>query len=339
MTSPVGAVRIFEAGPSPDGWALVVHGGAGARITELSEQARRAHAGGLTGAYRAGAALLAAGGDALDAVCAAVRVLEDDPLFNAGRGAVLTDAGTAELDACVMTGDGRAGAVTVCRFARNPVFAARHVWQENRAVLLADPSEERLAGWGLETVSPEHFVTAERQAQWRAARTDAARDSAAGDGAAPDGAVPDGAAGSGVAGGSSHGSFGTVGAVALDAAGHLAAATSTGGRDGQAVGRVGDTPIVGAGTYARDGLAAVSGTGEGEAFMRGVVAYDVAARIRYLGVSLADAVRATIEQELTARQASGGLIAVAADGSAVVAHNSPAMFAAFHDGAQLVIRT
>jgi beta-aspartyl-peptidase (threonine type) len=132
---------------------------------------------------------------------------------------------------------------------------------------------------------------------------------------------------------------GTVGAAAIDVRGRVAAATSTGGMVNQSEGRVGDTPIVGAGTYARDGVVAISCTGEGEAFIRGVVAYDVAARMRYLGVPLAEAVRATVSEELTARGASGGLIAVGADGRVVVAHNSPAMFAAYHDGTQVVTHT
>jgi beta-aspartyl-peptidase (threonine type) len=130
-----------------------------------------------------------------------------------------------------------------------------------------------------------------------------------------------------------------VGAAAIDVRGRVAAATSTGGMVNQSEGRVGDTPIVGAGTYARDGVVAISCTGEGEAFIRGVVAYDVAARMRYLGVPLAEAVRATVSEELTARGASGGLIAVGADGRVVVAHNSPAMFAAYHDGTQVVTHT
>jgi L-asparaginase / beta-aspartyl-peptidase len=304
-------MQLFEVAPAASGWALVLHGGAGGRVEELTLDARGSYVEGLTRAYKAGADVLGAGGAALDAVCAAVEQLEDDPLFNAGRGAALTSAGTAELDACVMTGDGRAGAVTACRHARNPVFAARKVMEETPAVLLVAPGVDRLTGWGLTTVEPQYFVTPARQQQLanvQARRMEPAR-------------------------------HGTVGAAAIDLRGRVAAATSTGGMVNQSEGRVGDTPIVGAGTYARDGVVAISCTGEGESFIRGVVAHDVAARVRYLGVPLAEAIRATVGEELTARGASGGLIAVDGEGRVVVAHNSPAMFAAYHDGTQVVTHT
>jgi beta-aspartyl-peptidase (threonine type) len=304
-------MQIYDVAPSASGWALVLHGGAGGRVEELSLDARGDYAEGLTTAYRAGADVLAAGGSALDAVCAAVEKLEDDPLFNAGRGAALTAAGTAELDACVMTGDGRAGAITACRHARNPVRAARKVMEETPAVLLVDPAEERLADWDLEIVPPDYFLTPARQQQLANVQARVLEPSR----------------------------HGTVGAVALDTHGRVAAATSTGGMVNQNEGRVGDTPIVGAGTYARDGVVAISCTGEGEAFIKGVVAYDVAARMRYLGEPLDSAVTATVAEELTARGASGGLIAVSADGGVVVAHNSPMMFAAYADGGRLVTHT
>jgi L-asparaginase / beta-aspartyl-peptidase len=304
-------MHIYDVAPHASGWALVLHGGAGGRVEELTLEARGSYTEGLTRAYRAGADVLAAGGSALDAVCAAVEQLENDPLFNAGRGAALTAAGTAELDACVMTGDGRAGAITACRHARNPVFAARKVMEETPAVLLVDPSEQRLSDWQLETVPPEYFLTPARQQQLHNVR-------------------------SGELAASRHG---TVGAVALDARGRVAAATSTGGMVNQNEGRVGDTPIVGAGTYARDGVVAISCTGEGEAFIKGVVAYDIAARMRYLDQPLQEAVEATVREELTDRGAMGGLVAVGADGSVTVAHNSPAMFSAYHDGTRLVTHT
>lgn len=304
-------MQSYDVAPNDRGWALVLHGGAGGRVEELALDVRGSYTEGLTRAYEAGAAVLVAGGSALDAVCATVEQLEDDPLFNAGRGAALTAAGTAELDACVMTGDGQAGAITACRYARNPVHAARKVMEETAAVLLVDPSEARLLGWALATVPPEYFLTPARQQQLRnvQARTlEASR-------------------------------HGTVGAVALDAHGRLAAATSTGGMVDQNEGRVGDTPIVGAGTYARDGVVAISCTGEGEAFIKGVVAHDIAARMRYLEQPLPAAVAATVGEELTAHGAMGGLIAVGADGRVTVAHNSPAMFSAYHDGTRLVTHT
>jgi len=304
-------MQIYDVAPHERGWALVLHGGAGGRVEELALDVRGSYTEGLTRAYQAGADVLAGGGSALDAVCATVEQLEDDPLFNAGRGAALTAAGTAELDACVMTGDGRAGAITACRYARNPVYAARKVMEETPAVLLVDPTERRLLDWELATVPPEYFLTPARQQQLRnvqARKLEASR-------------------------------HGTVGAVALDAQGRLAAATSTGGMVNQNEGRVGDTPIVGAGTYARNGVAAISCTGEGEAFIKGVVAYDIAARMRYLNQPLPAAITATVEEELTRHGAMGGLIAVGADGTVTVAHNSPAMFSAYHDGTRLVTHT
>jgi beta-aspartyl-peptidase (threonine type) len=306
-----GSVQLFQTAPSATGWALVLHGGAGGRVEELSLEEAGTYTEGLTAAYQAGAAVLAAGGTALDAVCATVACLEDDPLFNAGRGAGRTSEGTAELDACVMTGAGRAGAVAASRYARNPVRAARKVLEETPAVLLIAPTQERLTDWELQTVAPEYFTTPARQQQLRRVQD-------------------------GLLAGSRHG---TVGAVAIDVHGAVAAATSTGGMVNQSEGRVGDTPIVGAGTYARDGVGAISCTGEGEAFIQGVVAHDVAARVRYLGVGLAEAITATVAAELAPRGAMGGLIAVGADGSVVVAHNSPAMFAAYADGDRLVTHT
>jgi beta-aspartyl-peptidase (threonine type) len=304
-------MQIYDVAPNDRGWSLVLHGGAGGRVEELTLDERGSYTEGLTRSYQAGAAVLAAGGSALDAVCATVQQLEDDPLFNAGRGAALTAAGTAELDACVMTGDGLAGAITACRHARNPVRAARKVMEQTPAVLLIAPGEERLRNWGLATVPPEYFLTPARQQQLRNVQAHTLEPSR----------------------------HGTVGAVALDAQGRLAAATSTGGMVNQNEGRVGDTPIVGAGTYARDGVVAISCTGEGEAFIKGVVAYDIAARMRYLDQPLAAAIEATVDEELTRRGAMGGLIAVGADGTITVAHNSPAMFSAYYDGSRLVTHT
>lgn len=306
-----GPLRLVEVPPAAAGYGLVLHGGAGGRVEELALEEQGTYAEGLARAHRAGTAVLDGHGSALDAVCAAVEELENDPLFNAGRGAALTAGGEAELDASVMTGDGAAGAVACSRHAKNPVFAARQVMERTRHVLLVSPSEELIAGWGLQTVDPDYFVTEPRRRQLarvRSARLAASR-------------------------------HGTVGAVARDRDGHVAAATSTGGMVNQSEGRVGDTPVIGAGTFARDGVVAVSCTGDGEAFMRSLVAHDISARMSYLHAGLAEAVTDTVETELTARAASGGLIAIGADGTVVVAHNSPAMFAAYDDGGRLVTLT
>ena len=304
-------MEIFEAAPSAGGPSLALHGGAGGRIGDQTLAGRAPYAEGLLAAYRAGWQVLTAGGTALDAVCASVQVLEDEPLFNAGRGAALTATGRAELDASVMTGSGRAGAVAAAKYARNPVRLARAVMEHTEHVLIVDPDVEFLERYGLEIVEPGYFITQARQQQLdrvMEGRVVAAR-------------------------------HGTVGAVARDAGGRVAAATSTGGMTGQADGRIGDSPIVGAGVYARDDVVAISCTGDGEAFIRGVVAYDVAARIRYTGADLAEAVRGTFEQELTRHGSTGGLVAVGGDGRIVVAHNSPAMFSARGTGPEPVLTT
>ena len=304
-------MEIFEAAPSAGGPSLALHGGAGGRMGDQTLAGRAPYADGLLAAYRAGWQVLTAGGSALDAVCASVQVLEDEPLFNAGRGAALTATGHAELDASVMTGSGRAGAVAAAKYARNPVRLARAVMEHTEHVLIVDPDVEFLDRYGLEVVERGYFITQARQQQLERVmdgRAVAAR-------------------------------HGTVGAVARDASGRVAAATSTGGMTGQADGRVGDSPIVGAGVYARDDVVAISCTGDGEAFIRGVVAYDVAARIRYTGADLADAIRATFEQELTRRGSTGGLVAVGGDGRIAVAHNSPAMFSARGTGPEPVLTT
>jgi len=304
-------MEIFEAAPPGGGPSLALHGGAGGRVEELGFATRALYEQGLVAAYRAGWTVLAAGGDALDAVCASVEVLEDDPLFNAGRGAALTASGHAELDASVMAGSGLAGAVAASKYARNPVRLARAVMERTEHVLIVDPGVEFLDRYGLEVVERDYFITEPRRQQLdrvMEGRAVAAR-------------------------------HGTVGAVARDAGGRIAAATSTGGMTGQADGRVGDTPIVGAGVYARDNVVAISCTGDGEAFIRGVVAYDVAARIRYAGADLAEAVQGTFDHELTRRGSTGGLVAVGGDGRVVVAHNSPAMFSARGSGPEPALTT
>jgi L-asparaginase / beta-aspartyl-peptidase len=304
-------MEIFETAPLGGGPSLALHGGAGGRVDEVALASSSPYSEGLLAAYQAGWQVLEAGGDALDAVCASVEVLENDPLFNAGRGAALTATGRAELDASVMTGSGLAGAVAASKYAKNPVWLARTVMEQTEHVLIVDPDVEFLKRYGLEVVERGYFITEARQQHLDRVMNShavAAR-------------------------------HGTVGAVARDAGGRVAAATSTGGMAGQADGRVGDSPIVGAGVYARDNVAAISCTGHGEAFIRGVVAYDVAARIRYAGTGLAEAVRETFEHELAQRGSTGGLVAVGGDGRLVVAHNSPAMFSARGSGPEPALTT
>lgn len=236
---------------------------------------------------------------ALDAVAAAVVVLEDSPLFNAGRGSSFNAQGEIEMDASIMDGATlRAGAVAAVRRIRNPILAARLVMEKTRHVLLAGRAADRFAGeHGLAMESPTYFRTARRLAALRKNRK------------------------------SYHG---TVGAVALDADGNLAAATSSGGYTGKLPGRVGDSPIIGAGTYADNRACAVSGTGLGEAFIRAAVAYDVCARMRYRGSTLkASAVRAL--RDVARLGGDGGLIAVDRRGNVAMPFNSQGMFRASID--------
>ncbi|MEL4505857.1 isoaspartyl peptidase/L-asparaginase [Luteococcus sp. H138] len=288
--------------------SLVVHAGAGGRIAELSDEQEAAFREGLTTAHRAGREVLDAGGSALDAVTAAVVVLEDDPLFNAGRGAALTLAGGVELDSSVMAGDGRAGAVAAVTRARNPVRVARHVMEATSHVLLACPDDELVAAADVELMEPDYFITDARRRQLE--RILANQEAPL--------------------------KHGTVGCVARDSHGCLAAATSTGGISKQLQGRVGDSPVIGAGTWARDGLVAISCTGDGEAFIQGAVAHDVFARMAYGGQDVETAATATFASECDPRDSTGGLIAVTADGSIFLCHNSAMMFAAFHEDGDLV---
>lgn len=287
-------VRLWTI-PTYDGLGLVVHGGAGADPGHCAQEAER-YREGLRAAVRAGEEALTRG-DALEAVCAAVVALEDAEMFNAGRGAALTATGEAELDAAVMTHDAdgtrRAGAVTCVKDVRNPVLAARAVMERTPHVLIASPGPQLLASWGVARVDPSYFVTDRRRAQLAAS------------------------------GGFGEYRHGTVGAVARDRSGRVAAATSTGGVSAQLPGRVGDTPLIGAGTFADASTAAISCTGTGEFFVRGVLAHDVHARMRYAGASLAQAASEALAEHLASPGADGGLIGVNAAGEAVLAWNSP----------------
>jgi beta-aspartyl-peptidase (threonine type) len=308
----VGAVP--AAGATPHPVAIAIHGGAGvidrANMTAEREAAYRA---GLTAALNAGYAILERGGTSVDAVAAAVSALEDDPHFNAGRGAVLDAHGDAELDAAIMDGNGpRAGAVAGVRHVKNPVELARLVMDKSPHVLLvAEGAEEFALEQGVVLVAPQYFRTDERVHELQEVRR-AARERAA----APRNALPKG----------------TVGAVALDRAGNLAAATSTGGLTNKHVGRVGDSPVIGAGTYANNDSCAVSGTGWGEYFMRELVAYDICALVRYRHLTLKDAVHEVIHEKLVRLAPdTGGVIAIDTQGEVVMDFNTPGMFRAAHD--------
>ena len=262
----------------------------------------------MANALRAGWSLLRAGGTALDAVQAAVVVLEDSPHFNAGYGAALNDAAEHELDASIMDGATlAAGAVCGVRRIRNPVMAARAVLDTGNTVLLCGgAADDFAASQGLAMVSPDYFTTQRRVDALRVLK----QRSAVG------GFVPS----------SEAEKHGTVGAVARDAQGHLAAATSTGGFNNKPRGRVGDSPIIGAGTYAKDGVCAVSCTGQGEIFIRRVAAYDLAARISYAGQPLADAAQTLVMDTLSSHGIGAGLIALGASGDPVAPFNTLGMY-------------
>jgi beta-aspartyl-peptidase (threonine type) len=286
------------------GCVLAVHGGAGTiRKADISARTEaRLHAA-LERSLRAGHAVLDAGGAALDAVVAAVAVLEDSPLFNAGRGAVYNAQGRHELDASIMDGATlRAGGVTCVRRIRNPIAAARAVMEKSAHVLLAGEGAERFARKsGVELVSPQWFDTRSRLAALKREREGRSR----GD----------------------EDVHGTVGAVALDRHGNLAAATSTGGYTGKLAGRVGDSPVVGAGTYADNASCAVSGTGWGEAFIRVALAHEVSARVRHLDETLAKSARVAL-QAVARIGGDGGLVAIDRRGNIAMPFNSEGMFRA-----------
>ena len=284
-------------------WKLMIHGGCGAmRPDTVPPEQETAARAGLEAALDAGEAILSAAGSALDAVEAAARVLEENPAFNAGRGCVLTAEGLAELDAAVMDGaTRRCGAVAGLRTTRAPVSAARAAMEHSPHVLLTYDGADRFAReQGLEQVANGWFATPERRAQLDMVM----------------------AAGGGF---DSEIKYGTIGAVAVDEAGHVAAATSTGGLTAKRWGRIGDSPLIGAGTYADDRAGAVSATGAGEYFIRAAAAHEICARMRMLG----EGARVAADQAIAdvgALGGSGGVILVTPAGDAAWAFNTPGMY-------------
>jgi len=291
------------------GIALGLHGGCGTLERGLQSEAdwaeSREH---LAQALRAGWKILRAGGSALDAVQATVVVMEDSPHFNAGHGAALTERAEHELDASIMDGATlAAGAVCMVRRVRNPVAAARAVLDGGSAVLLAGEAADAFAARsGLAMVEPSYFTTQRRVDALRLLQQRAQTGLI----------VP----------ATEAEKHGTVGAVARDAQGHLAAATSTGGFNNKPAGRIGDSPIIGAGTYARDGVCAVSCTGQGEIFIRRVAAYDVAARIHYGGQALEDAAKLLVFDTLASHGIGAGMVTLGATGNPFAPYNTLGMY-------------
>ncbi len=292
---------------------LAVHGGAG----DVAGGPHNAQCAALADALRAGYGVLAAGGSAVDAVVAAVSVLEDSPQFNAGHGSVFTAAGTHELDAAVMDGaSGRAGSVAAVSRVRNPVAAAALVMRNSDWVMLCGAGAEQFAAdHGAKMVDPTYFFTRSRHEQLERARK---RRSVELD--------HDGAARAQSRGEEDGTSYGTCGAVALDAAGNLAAATSTGGLTNKPPGRVGDSPIIGAGTYAENATVAVSATGIGEVFMRTVAAHDIAALVRYAGRSAQEAAEEVILRRIPRAGGRGGAIVLDRLGNLAMVYNTGGMY-------------
>lgn len=293
-------------------FSIAIHGGAGTLVkglmtAELEAEYKEA----LKTARNKGYTILENGGTALDAVETAVKALEDTPLFNAGKGAVFTAEGTHEMDACIMEGKTlEAGAVSLVTGIKNPVALARDVMENSYHVFLAGEGAMQFAkGQGYELESPDYFYDEVRYKQWQGIKDS--------DDFQLDHSVK------------KDGKFGTVGAVACDQDGNIAAATSTGGMTNKKWGRVGDSPMVGAGNYANNSTCAISCTGSGEFFIRGVVAYDVSCLMEHKGMSLQDAAYEVIHNRVMKINGDGGLIAVDAQGNIAMPFNTEGMYRAF----------
>ena len=294
---------------------IAIHGGAGAITrSQLSQEQELRYIQALSDIVETGQRMLEDGRSALDVVTEAVRLLEECPLFNAGIGAVYTRDETHELDACVMDGNTlNAGAVAGVSHLRNPILAARLVMEHSPHVMMIGEGAENFAiAQGMERVSADIFSTPERYAQLLAART-------SGETVLDHSASPL----------DENNKMGTVGAVALDMFGNLAAATSTGGMTNKLPGRVGDSPLVGAGCYANNASVAVSCTGTGEVFIRALAAYDIAALMDYGGLSLSEACERVVMEKLPALGGSGGLIAIDHEGNVALPFNSEGMYRAW----------
>ncbi len=280
---------------------LAIHGGTGIVRSQLGPELETAYREGLRQALQSGFTVWRKGASSIDIVEAAVRSLEDCPLFNAGRGSVFNRNGVIEMDASIMEGSRhRAGAVALVTKLKNPIRAARAVMEKSPHVLLAGSGAETFAiGQGLEQAPAEYFRTERR---WEDLQTALARQK------------------------NSDGEHGTVGAVALDQAGNLAAATSTGGMTAKHPGRIGDSPIPGAGTYADNRTCAVSGTGHGEFFIRFAVAHAIAARMAYRAESVQAAAKAVIEGDFAREGGEGGVIALDARGQLAMPYNSEGLY-------------
>lgn len=277
---------------------LVIHGGAGT-ITRanMTPELEKAYQVKMEEALKAGFQILEEGGSGIDAIITTISIMENSPLFNAGKGAVLTNEGTAELDASIMDGKTlNAGAVAGVKTIKNPIEAAYQVMVNSPHVMLTGQGAEVFAKeQGLELVENSYFLTERRQMQYQQRKKAKKK-------------------------------MGTVGAVALDRNGNITAGTSTGGISNKKFGRVGDSPIIGAGTYAENGWCGISATGQGEYFIRNVVAYDINAKMKYLGISLQEAADQVIKEKLVNQGAAGGIIGIDKEGNYVFSFNTAGMY-------------
>jgi beta-aspartyl-peptidase (threonine type) len=299
--------------------SIAIHGGAGTILrSSMTPELQAQYELGLRQARDAGYVVLERGGRSVDAVEVAVAALEDFPLFNAGRGAVFNNVGKHEMDACIMRGDTKeAGAVCGVAGVKNPVKLARAVMERSGHVLLSGQGAEEFGrAQGMEFADEAYFYTQQRYAQWQQALKE-------------DRVQLD----------HSDKKFGTVGAVALDAFGNLAAATSTGGMTNKKFGRVGDSPVPGAGTYANNATCAISCTGHGELFLRSVVAHDISCLMEYRGLSLQEACDLVVYDKLVKIGGEGGLVAVDTNGRIAMPFNSEGMYRACRssDGTDLIL--
>jgi len=308
----------------PQRIGLAIHGGAGTiERSKMTPKREREYRAGLESALTAGYEILKRGGSSVDATEAAVRVLEDDPHFNAGKGSVFTSAGTNEMDAAIMDGKTlAAGAVASLKHVKNPISLARLVMEKSGHVMMDSEGAEAFAKEnGIELVDQKYFFTQER---WEALQKIKAAEKKRTGGAGKAFIITD------------QDRHGTVGAVALDKNGNLAAATSTGGTTNKRPGRVGDSPVIGAGTYANNATCAVSATGDGEYFIRASVGHDISALMEYRGMSLKDAAQAVLDK-VAKLGGTGGLIAIDREGKMALPFNTAGMYRGYVDSSGKVV--
>lgn len=314
--------------PMSDKFTLIIHGGAGTILKKnMTEEKEKAYREKLEEALGAGSAVLSKGGTSVDAIEATIKVMEDSPLFNAGKGSVFTNAGTNEMDASIMEGNTRnAGAVAGVTTIKHPISAARLVMEKSPHVMLAQEGAEKFAGDnGLEIVDPKYFRDEVRYEQWKKMK-ETEEQKLDHDSGGEGGDLYEEGSEIEFDVSLKDKKYGTVGAVAIDRHGNIAAATSTGGMTNKRWGRIGDSPIIAAGTYANNKTCGVSCTGHGEYFIRNVVAYDISALMEYKGMALEEAAKHVIHNKLEELGGKGGVICIDKDGNLAAVFNTPGMY-------------